>query len=263
MKKTILFIIFIIAVLFFILSNQSISSDWKYIGTIKEGDVYLESDNARQNGSVKTFRYMYVDKSGEVSEVKCSMDCKRKTVTFIEHWEPGTSLPVIKLSRKPNWIEFPPDSVWDKFYKSLCSETEIANTHLKEFDSYKNIINKVLPLKPQKIDIIKESTGEIENKFIFQKVSLDKRQQNEVIKYGEKPFIFAVQVGAFKYSSNAQALAKRLQGKGYRVEVTPLEKRGNIFFRVRVGRFTNIQEAENLSQEIRKIEGLQTFIALL
>lgn len=261
MNKKILFFIFITPSLLFTLPNHSISSDWKYIVSLKEGDIYLESDTVKHAGSIKTFRYMCVDRNGEVNEVKCSMDCNRKALTFIEHWESGPSLPVVKLSHRPNWIEFPPDSIWDKFYKFLCTETKVGNPHIQEHSLYKNT-NKVLTLKPEESGIVKESTSE-ESNFIIQKVSLDKRQQSEVKTSVEKPTIFAVQVGAFRYSSNARSLAKKLQKKGYIVQITPLEKKEGILFRVRVGRFQSIQEAENLSEKIRKIEGLQTFITLL
>ncbi|MGQ9570942.1 MAG: SPOR domain-containing protein, partial [Thermodesulfovibrionales bacterium] len=42
-----------------------------------------------------------------------------------------------------------------------------------------------------------------------------------------------------------------------------IEKSDCILFRVRVGRFNNTQEAENMSEKIKKFEGLQTFITLL
>ncbi len=182
MKKKNLFILIILS-LFFILPSQASSSDWKYIGAFKDGDIYLKSDTVRHSGSVRTFRYMYVDKNGDVSEVKCSMDCKRKAVAFIEHWGTGHSLPIVKLNHKPDWIEFPPDSVWDKFYKSLCLVSQNETLHPKE-SSY---IDKVLSIKQEKINIIKDSTGEEETNSILQKISMDRRILNEDLTYEKIP----------------------------------------------------------------------------
>lgn len=259
---------------------HAFSSDWKYIGALKEGDIYLESDTVRHNGSVRTFRYMYVDKNGDVSEVKCSMDCIRKAVAFIEQWGTGHSLPIVKLNHKPDWIKFPPDSIWDKFYKLLCPSSQNEILHPRESNSSMYVIDKVLSFKPEKIKPVKDSIGQGETASVLQKVSLDRRIQNEALTYEESPtekklirkkevekflnpVIFTVQVGAFKDSSNAQELATKLRRKGYKVQVAPLEKSDCILFRVRVGRFNNIQEAENMSEEIKKFEGLQTFITLL
>jgi hypothetical protein len=255
------------------LQGQVISSDWKYIGTLKEGDIYLEANGVKRSGTFRTFRYMSVDKSGEVSEVKCSMDCKNKAVAFIEHWSPGQPLPLVKLNHKPDWIKFPPNSIWDKFYKSLCTESvptgRIETIQRREDNPYGNIISKVLPVKTEKFKIIQEPDDKIQNNLILQKVSLTDIKQNESIRYGEKITedkyfpVFTIQVGAFKNVSSAKTLATRLQRKGYRVEIIPLEKKDGILFRVRVGRFSNIQEAENVSEEIKRVEGLQTFIILL
>ncbi|MGB9715848.1 MAG: SPOR domain-containing protein [Thermodesulfovibrionales bacterium] len=280
MKKIILFIIFITASLFFILPNQAISSNWKYVGTSKQGDLYLQYDSLKHDGGIATFWYMYVDKNGEVSEVKCSIDCKRRTISLLEYWGQGASLSFVKSYPRLNWIKFPPDSAWDKFYKFLCTESENRTLNPKESDSYGNIMDKVLPIKPERTSIVRDFPDEIQSEFILKKVSLNIGQQNEIIRCTEKvteeksagskerekvdkPIIFTIQVGAFKYSSNAQALATRLQGKGYRVEITQFKKRGDNLFRVRLGRFTNIQDAENLSEKIKNIEGLQTFITLL
>lgn len=249
------------------------------MGTSKQEDFYLEFDSVKYDGPITTFWYMYVDKNGEVNEVKCSIDCKKGAIAFIEHWESRPALPLVKLYPRLNWIKFPPGSAWDRFHKSLCAVAEYRILHTKEYDSYGNIISKFLPTKPERMGIIPESIGEKPSNFVCQKVGMDEEQQNESRRYEEevteeklvwakkgekveKSGIFTVQVGAFRNASYAQDLAARLQGKGYKVFITSLEKKDGILFKVRVGKFTNRQEADNLSGEIKKIEGLQTFITL-
>jgi hypothetical protein len=74
--------------------------------------------------------------------------------------------------------------------------------------------------------------------------------------------IFTIQVGAFRNSSYAKALAKRLYEKGYKAYITSFENKSGILFKVCVGKFSNRQEAENLSGKIRSTESLQTFVTL-
>lgn len=86
------------------------------MGTSKQGDFYFDFDSVRYNDSITTFWYMYVDKKGEVNKVKCSINCKRGTIAFREHW--GS---ILKLYSDLYWIRIPPNSAWDRFHKSLCT----------------------------------------------------------------------------------------------------------------------------------------------
>ena len=92
----------------------------------------------------------------------------------------------------------------------------------------------------------------------------DRKETKEEYLQLQEPLeaIFTVQVGAFRNASYAHGLAARLEGKGYKVYITSLENKEGILFKVRIGKFTNKQEAENLSEKIKKTEGLQTFITL-
>jgi len=118
--RKMLFFTFITINLLFILLEQAYSSDWKYMGTSKQGDFYLDYDSVKYNDSLTTFWYMYVNKKGEVNKVRCSIDCKKRAIAFIEHWESRPDLPVVKVYPELNWIRIPPGSAWDRFHKSLC-----------------------------------------------------------------------------------------------------------------------------------------------
>jgi hypothetical protein len=91
-----------------------------------------------------------------------------------------------------------------------------------------------------------------------------KKEFSQPQKPSEEPLavIFTVQVGAFKNASYAKALAKRLHEKGYETYITSFENKDGMLFKVRVGKFSNRQEAENLSGKINNMEGFQTFVTL-
>jgi cell division septation protein DedD len=74
---------------------------------------------------------------------------------------------------------------------------------------------------------------------------------------------YVVQAGAFNHISYAQALRKKLEEKGYESYITVSgfseEKR---IFRVLIGRFTDRQQAQALSEEIKKKTNLDVIVAL-
>ncbi len=91
-----------------------------------------------------------------------------------------------------------------------------------------------------------------------------RKEINEESSQLQKPSkaIFTVQVGAFRNTLYAKALATRLHGKGYKVYITSLEEKDGRLFKVCVGNFNNRQKAEILSDKIKNTEDLQTFISL-
>jgi cell division protein FtsN len=78
--------------------------------------------------------------------------------------------------------------------------------------------------------------------------------------------VYTVQVGAFKDYSNADALKTRLIKRGYNAYVTfaGSESRERIFklCKVLIGEFKDMENAERVSIEIEKAEGLQAFVTL-
>ncbi len=73
-------------------------------------------------------------------------------------------------------------------------------------------------------------------------------QAGEILKGDD--FFFSVQVGAFATESNALKLMKELEYRGYAAAVTEAQTQGKRFHRVRVGRFTQRQEAEEEAQRL-------------
>jgi len=89
---------------------------------------------------------------------------------------------------------------------------------------------------------------------------------NEKLSQPLKPMkaIFTVQVGIFSKVSYAKSLAARLNKKGYNAYITTSNsKREERLYKVFAGKFSDREKAEILSEKIKKIEGLQTFVTLL
>jgi cell division septation protein DedD len=72
---------------------------------------------------------------------------------------------------------------------------------------------------------------------------------------------FTVQAGAFRDASRAQSLKTMLHKKGYVTSiVSSKSKEGGTLYKVFVGSFRDKKEAENISREIGKKEGIQAFV---
>jgi DedD protein len=70
----------------------------------------------------------------------------------------------------------------------------------------------------------------------------------------------AVQVGAFKTRNEADALARRLSGRGYAVYVMQPTNDGKNVFRVRVGNYASADEAQRVSAKLTSQEKLKPWV---
>ena len=72
---------------------------------------------------------------------------------------------------------------------------------------------------------------------------------------------FTVQAGAFRDASRAQSLKAMLHKKGYATSIVSSKSEGGgTLYKVFVGSFREKKEAENISREIGKKEGIQAFV---
>lgn len=70
----------------------------------------------------------------------------------------------------------------------------------------------------------------------------------------EEQQYFAVQVGSFLDRQRAQGLMDQLQQEGeYTYIVETADRDGNVFYRVRVGQFSNLDQAEELKKKLSKV----------
>ena len=79
-------------------------------------------------------------------------------------------------------------------------------------------------------------------------------------KVTEKTF-YSVQLGAFKFKANAEALAKTYKEKGYEVFIYKGTAKGDtILYRVLIDKFENRKEAFQLAEDVRTKEKIETTV---
>ena len=73
---------------------------------------------------------------------------------------------------------------------------------------------------------------------------------------------YVIQVGAFYSFGNAKVYSEKFRKKGYQTEiVTPDPKSANKLFRVRVGHFSNLEDAKKEKEKLEKTEKKKFSIA--
>lgn len=73
-----------------------------------------------------------------------------------------------------------------------------------------------------------------------------------------------IQTGSYKSQTRAEELSQTLTGKGLAGRVFSFAKANETFFRVRIGPYTNRQEAEKFLAIVRQIQGLEaSYISLV
>jgi cell division septation protein DedD len=84
--------------------------------------------------------------------------------------------------------------------------------------------------------------------------------QTQGTRKSPKP-VFTVQAGAFRDAARAKSLKAMLHKKGYATSiVSSKSKGGETLYKVFVGSFREKQEAQNISGEIGRKEGIQAFV---
>ena len=69
-----------------------------------------------------------------------------------------------------------------------------------------------------------------------------------------------MQVAAFSSRAEAEVVARRLSGKGYAVYVVDPEPGAKAVFRVRVGKYASLDEAQRISSRLAQEEKLKPWI---
>lgn len=79
------------------------------------------------------------------------------------------------------------------------------------------------------------------------------------VKYSPLPGVLTIQVGAFRESENAMRLKNALMLKYSNVYITKAKVKNEVFYRVRVGRFTDYAKANELAKAMAE-EGYKVII---
>lgn len=95
----------------------------------------------------------------------------------------------------------------------------------------------------KKIGLIGPGTAEV----LMQPIGRD-TSYVRYVKYAPASGVLTIQVGAFREIENAMRLKQALNLKYQNVYINKVVLRGETFYRVRVGKFTNYDEAYNLAK---------------
>jgi len=74
---------------------------------------------------------------------------------------------------------------------------------------------------------------------------------------------FTIQLASLGEANRAEELVDRLNRKGYSVYYYEVEVKGRIYYRVRYGRFSDREEAEEHAQGLARKEGINGFVTTL
>jgi cell division septation protein DedD len=107
---------------------------------------------------------------------------------------------------------------------------------------------------------VEKKSKSLERRRAKQPSQTHRAQQIQGTRKSPKP-VFTVQAGAFRDAPRAQSVKTMLHKKGYVTSVVSSKsKGGEILYKVFVGNFREKKEAENVSREIGKKEGIQAFV---
>jgi len=91
-----------------------------------------------------------------------------------------------------------------------------------------------------------------------------KSVQNADNAKSNKAVIYTVQAGAFKNLKEAENLKRRLENKGYKAYIKKYPAARNMkLFKVRIGEFSNKQDAEDAALKLKKTEKLKAFVTFM
>lgn len=106
----------------------------------------------------------------------------------------------------------------------------------------------------KEIDLVREGVGKVR----IQPLGRDSSYVRQV-RYASSEGPFTIQVGSFSESSNAYRLRKALELKYRNVYTTEAEMKGNVYYRVRVGKFASKDAVRKTARDLAD-EGYEVLI---
>ena len=268
--------IFIFCLLLFRVPAHAEEHNWVYVGEI-ESDIWLVDTNSiscRENicrtlvriqskASAKKFSIETEEYVKSLHEYNCTWleyrilyatkyDSKGNAISSVSPTEPGRKYIL-------------PESISKTLYDLVCKKT--SHQFEKAFkEEQKNAIGKVGAEKAE------EAAKQLQQAPAPPKKIVPPREMQKDNKGAKKKFprlqkpseaVFTVQVGVFRNLSYAKSLKSMLNKKGYNAYViTSKSKKEEKLYKVWIGNFRDRKKAENLSEKIKKTEGLQAFVTL-
>ncbi|MBU0973064.1 MAG: septal ring lytic transglycosylase RlpA family protein [Proteobacteria bacterium] len=144
-----------------------------------------------------------------------------------------------------------PMGTWVKVY-SQDTRQEVV---LRVNDRGPFITGRIIDLSytgAQKIGMVGPGTARVKVTALGEATSFSKETQEPVafkpIDYWQGNF--TVQVGAFKVKANAESYRKKLSATYLNAHIVPYEDDRGQFYRVRIGKFTNLNDADQFSERL-------------
>lgn len=157
-----------------------------------------------------------------------------------------------------------PDSRWrPEAEVGLADAVRVAGDPARAVTLYEELLARWGPGHPAAVRLLyqlglaAQAAGQWDTaRTAFQQVvahhpqSFEATLARRMLQAGE--FAFSVQVGAFGVRGNAARLQRELARRGYSVTVDQSEAEGRPMHRVRVGRFTNREEAAQTARQLKQ-----------
>ena len=141
------------------------------------------------------------------------------------------------------------------FYERLSSKKNEVKKQWQESTKDESIDNPVSEAKsniPSQRHQVKESKPSSNQ-------SIEKREGSS----SASDHYYTIQLASLKEGNRAEELVDRLIRKGYSVYYYEVEVKGQIYYRVRYGRFSTREEAEEQAQRLARKEKIKGFVTTL
>lgn len=146
---------------------------------------------------------------------------------------------------------------------------KIAEEFAQEEEPSKNITEVDAHGKPVAVAHTKPPTpSNAPQKVVMAPSKADTDLKREVASISEKAknigstlnYHYTVQVGAYTTTSDAEKMTETLKSRGYKAGYVVADVNGKTYYRVQVGLFTNLDEAQNFKKEVMEKNQLSSAI---
>jgi cell division septation protein DedD len=268
--------IFIFCLLLFRVPAHAEEHNWVYVGEIGS-DIWLVDTNSiscRENicrtlvkiqskASAKKFSIETEEYVKSLHEYNCTWLEYR--ILYATKYDSNGNVISSVSPTEPRRKYILPESISKTLYDLVCKKTSYQFEKAGK-EEQKNAIGKV------GAEQAKEAAKQFQEAPAPPKKIVPPREMQKDKKGTKKKFprlqkpsgaVFTVQVGVFRNLSYAKSLKSMLNKKGYNVYViTSKSKKEEKLYTVWIGKFSDRKKAENLSEKIKKTEGLQAFVTL-
>jgi cell division protein FtsN len=126
-----------------------------------------------------------------------------------------------------------------------ADEKLVANLETQEIDMKSNpVVKPVVKPVPKQIVATTPATVRPAAATAEERIPASINTKKEI-----SPIHFTVQIGSYPTQTEAEKMTKELQGKGFKTTFVPVSLNGQTWFRVNVGLFGTVKEAQDYKKE--------------